>query len=40
MTKLMQKFLIHVHVFNTCTYFNTSTCFEQFLAHPQKVKLY
>jgi len=34
MTKLMHKFLIHLLQSSTCT------CFEQYLAHPQEVKLY
>ena len=34
MTNLMHKFLIHLLQSSTCTFF------EQYLAHPQEVKLY
>ena len=34
MTNLMHKFLIYLLQSSTCT------CFEQYLAHPQEVKLY
>ena len=33
MTNLMHKFLVHLLQSSTCT------CFEQYLAHPQEVKL-
>jgi len=34
MTNLMHEFLIYLLQSSTCTYF------EQYLAHPQEVKLY
>jgi len=34
MTNLMHKLSIHLLQSSTCT------CFEQYLAHPQEVKLY
>jgi len=34
MANLMQKFLIHL------LQSSTGTCFDQYLAHPQEVKLY